>query len=113
MRLITQMRRQVAVYWSRATVDKYGRYAFSEPVEVKCRWEDAVEEYVSATGEKKVSQAVVYVDRVMQVGDRLWLGEMDSTTPSDPLELFNSYEIGQFEQTPDLKNRDILYVARL
>lgn len=113
MSFIQRMRRQKAVWWQRLALDRYGRYTYAEPVEVKCRWEDVSTEYLGANGEKLVSRAVVYVDRVMSLGDRLWKGVLDSTTPDNPMSLSNAYEVKQFEQLPDLKNRQVLLTARL
>jgi len=113
MGIITKMRRQKAVWWKRLSPDRYGRPTFALPVEVDCRWEEDAREFLSPKGEKLVSQAVVYVDRPMTVGDRLRLGELDSTIPNNPLALNDTFEIRQFTQLPNLKVTETLYTAYL
>jgi len=112
MSLITSMRRQKAVWWSKTGVSTSGRSSFDLPVEVDCRWEDTSVE-VLLPGTKKVnSEAVVYVDRLMKVGDRLLKGEMDSNTPNDPLGA-SSVEIKKFEGLPSFSATETLYTAYL
>lgn len=113
MSLIQDMRRQVAVFWSRGSPDPYGRYSFAGPVEIKCRWEDKPEEFMSATGERRVSSAVVYVDRDMKPGDMLKKGPMESGTPDDPNSLDDALQIQAFANMPDFDAVEFLKTAYL
>lgn len=114
MSLITRMRKQKAIWWQRsAGTDRYGKFSYSDPVEIDCRWEDAIGEMLSPTTEKHMAMTTVYVDRDMSVGDRLQLGEMESDTPANPLDSATSYEVERFEKLPNLKNTEYLRTAYL
>jgi len=107
------MRRQEAVWWERTSSDHYGRFSFNPPVQVTCRWDDEIVEYVDAGGETRGSRAVVYVDRIMSPGDRLRRGEMASDEPLDPLSIPDAYEVRRFDQNPNLRNSETLLTAYL
>lgn len=113
MSLISRMRRQEGVYWERLTPDQFGRFSYATPIEIKCRWDDSSAEYRDNRGEKALSQATVYVDRLMKAGDMLKKGELDSDTPADPTTLVDAFEIKGFEQTPNLRATETLYTAHL
>lgn len=114
MSLITRMRKQKAIWWERsAGTDRHGKYSFSAPVEIDCRWEDVRGEILSPTAERQMSVTTVYVDRDMSVGDRLQLGEMESDTPDNPMDSATSHEIQRFEKLPNLKKTEYLLTAYL
>src|SRR6266513_567931 len=110
--IITKMRKQKAILLRRLAPDKYGKFAFDIPVEISCRWEDVIQEFLDHVGEKRISQSVVYVDRVVKIGDRLMRGELTSSVPNDPL-LTESFEVKQFNQLPNLKATESLLTAYL
>lgn len=62
------------VYWTFTGDDDFGNPVYGEPEQIKCRWEDTQQQYVSRTGEVTVSSALVYVDRDMKLDDVLWNG---------------------------------------
>jgi len=114
MSVITKMRKQNAVWWQRsATPDRFGKFSFAAPVEVDCRWDDTIEEFVDAKGETRAGRATVYVDRIMAPGDRLQRGAIDSDTPDDPLTVTTAYEIRRFDQNPNFKATETLLTAFL
>lgn len=114
MSLITDMRKQKAVWWKRSTrPDKFGAYTFADPVEIDCRWTDQVGEFRNAKGEAQNSKAVVYVDRVMSIGDMLMKNEMNSNTPDNPKPEFGAMPIIAWEDTPDFDAVEHLYTAHL
>jgi len=113
MSIIKKMRKQKAVYWARLSADEYGVFAYDDPVQVDCRWDDMGVEFRNVEGEVQVSQSVVYVDRVMAIGDKLQRGEMDSTTPDSPAGLTTAFEIRRFDQNPNLRATETLYTAYL
>lgn len=114
MSLIKRMRRQKAVWWERSkTFDRFGKFNFAGPIEIACRWEDSVSEFRTADGQVTISQATVYPDRVLEEGDQLRKGEMDSNETTDPTTLTDAFEVQRFEQIPNLKNTETLYIAHL
>ena len=96
MSVITKMRKQTAVYWPPGTVDAYGRPTQGTAVEISCRWEDAHEQFLDATGEEQTSNARVYVSQDVILGGYLWLGELASK-PADPKLDKDAYEIGSLK----------------
>src|SRR5687767_12920186 len=87
MSLITDMRKQRALYWKKVGTDEYGHPAFDTAVEVKVRWEDQIGEFRNAKGDVTTSKAVVYVDRMMFKGDylRLLLDDEEVTPTQDAI----------------------------
>lgn len=113
MSVIKSMRRQRAVYWARTTADSHGRFSFAEPVQIKCRWDENRGHIRNYMGEMVATTTTVYVDRIMQLGDRLKRGELDSYTLDDPTEDPLAFEIQAFEETPNYRNSETLLTAHL
>lgn len=114
MGIITRMRKQTAVYWApRAERDVYGRLQFEDPVEVDCRWEDVSEEFVDQNGARQVSRARVYVDRDMEIGSLLMLGELtdELSNLQDPHTYDGVWSVRSFQKTPNLRNTETLRMA--
>jgi hypothetical protein len=121
MSLITKMLRQTAVWWPLASansggidIDQYGRPVHAAPLEIKCRWEDVAVEYISPDGTQQTSKSVVYVDRDVQVGEMLMLGQLsDVTNMSQPWNNAGALEVKQFSKLPDLRARRYLRTVYL
>jgi hypothetical protein len=108
------MRKQKAVWWARNDdPDRFGRYLFSAPVEIKCRWDDTGEEYVNPKGETVVSKSIVYPDQILGVGDMVREGEIDSDESTDPTTVDTASEIQRFDKVPNFKATETLYIAYL
>ena len=105
---------QTAVYWAKAGVDGYGHPTFSNPVEIKCRWEDTINEVVDASGTTVLSKTKVLVDRDVTVGGVLCLGDLDSGMSSENVEDYDdAYEIKVFGKIPDIDAQEFLRTAYL
>jgi hypothetical protein len=65
---IRRVLKQKALYWGTPQSDGYGGFTFALPIVVEVRWEDRVENYIDASGETKVSQAIVYLLQDVVVG---------------------------------------------
>ncbi len=76
MSLIKRMRKQKAVWWRKSSINRFGDVVWSDPVEIACRWTDISEQVLDPKGEVFVSRSFVYVDRHLQIGDRLRLGTL-------------------------------------
>jgi len=111
------MLKQVAVYWKLSSLefDNYGQPIPTTPVEIKCRWEDVSEEFLDANGTIQLSNARVYVDRDVEVGGVLMLGELDSGVMDlvDIKENENAWEIKRFEKLPTLRATQFLRTCYL
>ena len=121
MSIISRMRKQTAVYWALASLDSggvafddYGQPMLTDPVEIECRWEDKVEEFIGPDGTKMISRAVVYVDRDVDIGGVLMLGEEDDILDEDnPKENNGAWEIKQFSKIPNFRATEFLRTAYL
>lgn len=114
MSLIKRMRKQDAVWWAVTGQNASGENLYDAPIQVKCRWEDVAEQFTDATGNVVISNARVYVDRIMKVGDVLWKGTLaDIVYQVEPLRNEGAYAIRKFPQIPNLRNSETLLEAKL
>lgn len=121
MSLITRMQKQTAVYWPLASADSggddhddYGQPVVTDPFEISCRWEYRVEEFIIADGTRHLSRAVVYVDRDVDVGGILMLGDLDDITDDDtPKENDGAWEIMRFDKSPNIRVSEYLRTVYL
>jgi len=117
MRLITKMLKQWAVYWplSSTEVDAYGQPTYGTAVEIRCRWQDRVEETLNEQGILKISKAKIYVASDVDVGGVLWQGRLVDvpTSLTEPKKNAKAFEIIRFDKLPDLKIKSFLRTAYL
>ena len=121
MSIISRMRKQTAVYWALASTesggvayDDFGQPQLTDPVEIKCRWDDTSEEFIDPKGTKQVSRSKVYTDRDVVVGEVLMLGVLTDVDGSISVkENDNAWEIKRFDKTPNLKATEFLRTAYL
>jgi hypothetical protein len=100
----------VATAWA-VSPDGQGGDLVGLPIPIKCRWEDRNEEFADPrTGEQQISNAVVYVDRTLKVGDWLYNGASDEPLPQS---LDRAYKIKRFDNTPNLRNLKVIRKAYL
>ena len=103
-RYLTKNFKQTIVYWGNPQPDGFGGFSFDDPVEISGRWEDKIILFINANGEEVRSEAIVYIDRDVDLGGYLYLGslnDLDSDpTPSDTL---NAKEIRAFYKIPNIK----------
>jgi hypothetical protein len=111
--LIKKMRKQPAVWWASTGKDEFGVLTFAEPVQIKCRWDDSKGRFQNSKGFMVESKGTVYVDREMNLGDKLKKGELDTDTPESPLDDLEAFEIQGFESNPNFKAKEFLYTAHL
>ena len=116
MSIITRMRKQKAVYWPLATAspDDYGQPVYDTHVEIDCRWDDVVQEFIDSKGTIQASHSIVYTDRDIVLGGVLMLGELaDITDEDNPKENENAWEIKRFDKIPNLRATEYLRMAYL
>lgn len=114
MSLISRVRKQKAVYWAPGKNSNFGQPVVNDPVQIDCRWVDVQEEFVDAQGRTVLSKASVMVDRDVQVGGMLWLGELKNlTSQTVPTKNTNCFEIRAFANVPNFRATEFLKVATL
>jgi hypothetical protein len=103
MGIITRMRKQSAVLWSYLGEDSNGDPTWDAPEQILVRWEDK-----EGDGEAFAQfRAGVYVGKDLIARDHLLLGELGSSTSSDP-EDEESWEVVGFSKLPDLRAKEFL-----
>jgi hypothetical protein len=112
---LRKIRKQKALYWAPLAVGGQGRAdTFEDPVEIDCRWTDVTEETVAPFSNRFTSKAKVIVDRVLAEGGLLMKGLLtDLLSTEHPSEAAGCFEIMLFQNIPDIKAKDFLYMATL
>ncbi len=93
------MLNQTATYWAKDGEDDFGNTSFSSPQTIECRWEDNSEMFRDDNGNEVMSNAVVYVNKDLELEGYLYLGDNDA---NDPTTLDNAREIRKFEKMPSV-----------
>ena len=89
--------KQTITVFSAGTKDLYGNPTWSVST-VKGRWEDKQTKTVDSNGDELISNAEVFLDTDVSVGDYLYLGTTASTSPPA-----TSREVKNFSKTPDIR----------
>ena len=121
MRLITKMLKQWAVYWPKGSeesggvdFDAYGRPVWGTAYEIKCRWEECLEEIIDPNMIRRMSSAQVYLASDVYAGGVLWLGRLANVTDaSNPKNNDGAFEVVKFEKIPTLKATQWVRIAYL
>lgn len=92
---------QTATYWeATGTTDIYGKPTFKAPVQLKCRWEDKVQQFINKRGTEVVSKSKVYLADQIMLDGYMFLG---TSTEVNPIKVKGASEIQQVGVTPDLR----------
>lgn len=116
MGLIERANKQQAVWWPLGSADSggtdyddYGNVQYATPVQIKCRWTDKNEIFVTPSGDQRTSRAMVLVDRDTPVGGLLMLGTLADVTDVATHKANNeAWEIQAFHKIPDFKAKKFL-----
>jgi hypothetical protein len=112
VQILKRMLRQKAVYWEHRGVNKNSEPMQSEPVEIRCRWEDMASIVTDQEGRETTYNSTVYVDQDVKREGYLWLGRIQNLPgpwppPSDAL------RIQKFEKIPTFNAKKFLRIAYL
>ena len=95
-----------AIYWTAGTVDGFGEHTHAKPSQINCRWCDEQKEFVTAEGEKKISNAFVQVPQSVDIGGYLFLGSLTTHTSlvneTHPEAVAGAFRVLAFSSTPTL-----------
>lgn len=98
-----------ATWWPSTRPDGFGGTILAAATLIDTRWEDRQETYIGTLDRREhISNAVVFPDRDLAVGDYLCLG--DQTASPDPTIVAGAFLIQRFDKVPDLRGLD--YVRR-
>lgn len=102
----TRSLRQTAIYWPPAAPDGLGGQTYGTAIEIRCRWQDVAVLFRNDQGEEETSDAVVYVDRVLQRKGYLALVSfVEDSSYATPHDVVGSKEIRQVNVSPSLRNQ--------
>ena len=102
---------QDITHWPTLTKDGLGGFTFAAPVLLKGRWEDKQELFRDKNGEEVLSEAWVYLETDIVIGD--YIAENDQTGTPDPTTLQDAHQVRQFIKIPDLRQNDFERKAML
>lgn len=66
MDILDTMRTQGAVYWDTAGTDRYGNPTYSEPIDIRVRWDDTTELIRNKNNDQIASRARVAFDEALR-----------------------------------------------
>lgn len=98
---------QVVTYWARGISDGYGLLTYASPILIMCRWEDKRVLFRDVQARESVSEAIVYVDRQLSLGD--YLAQDDQTAIASPINFNPAREVRSLNMSPSLDGTEILY----
>ena len=87
--------------WQPGVNDGFGGFTFPAPTLIKGRWEQKQELFKDPNGEELMSEAIVYVDTDVAIGQ--YIAEGDQTAVADPTTLSDAHRIKQYTKIPDLR----------
>jgi hypothetical protein len=107
------MLRQNAIYWAPNGVDQYGDPILELPINIKCRWEDEIEEGLDMSGTETTFTSTVYTDRDVVVGGIIMLGEVADLIAALPPPEEGAHRIRRFDKLPTLRATQWLRTVKL
>lgn len=111
MRLLVKMLKQDATYWAPGKVNDSGEFQPELPINIKCRWEDELEQGLDSGGVETTFKSTVYTDRDVEEGGLLRLGLKETLHSPNPPE--DSHRIRMFSKIPTLDAKQFLRTAKL
>jgi hypothetical protein len=92
-------------HWPVTGSDGFGGFLYGAPVLLKGRWEEKTELFLNANNEEEASQAIIYLNDDVDVGDWLGYGDFVTGTPvTNPSSLDEAHRIRQRNRSTDLRS---------
>lgn len=107
MRARTEDMHQTATYWAPTSLVEFGTVRLATPILIQCRWQGRAVSFTNPQGEQRVSRAVVYVDRELEVGGVIALGDHLST--ENPRDVDSAQTVAQVGMSPSLDADEVLH----
>jgi len=99
---------QTAVYWANPVSDGLGGYTYDDPVEVKVRWSDKQEKFLSSESttqegvEELLSKSFILAESDFDVNGRMFLGYLIDLESDNLPGSVNALTIKLFEKIPNI-----------
>lgn len=122
---IDKFMQQFLVYYERTNPGGSGEAQYKPPVEVKCRWDDIVEEVVASGGRRVMSKSFLITPFRFKEGSLVWLAptlvegqalvelRKQPWYPKPPNTIQGGYECVVTGHNPDPRGQPLLYTCRL
>lgn len=103
-----------AVYWETDSNNEFGEETFKAPVEIRCQWNDFVQEIIDWKGIHTVSNSQIMVPSALVPGSFMLYGRLaDVLTPSTPREIVGIARILRCNRIPRVRGDSHLRVVYL
>jgi hypothetical protein len=114
--IITRAQREYLTYWSvidePGNANRHGELQYGVPAEIKCRWDDRVQEIMKDDQTMVLSRVELITEIRLKPGDivmRIRLAEVPYQY--NPKDNIGAYEVLKVSGSPDLRYKKILYEA--
>lgn len=105
MRILKKMLKQYAVYWPpEDRIDRYGNAIVSNPIQLRCRWEDTDTLITEQNGKEVQAMTEVYVSEDVKQDGWIWFGKLADLEGS-MVRPSNALQIRKFEKIPTINCR--------
>lgn len=107
-KLVKKFAVQTAVYWAKPTNSGDGGMTFSNPMEIKVRWDEEEVITKDSFGNEFKSKAKIMTNEELDFNGWLFLGTLDDlpTISSNPYSITGAYEIKLRKKIPMVKKTD-------
>lgn len=108
---ITKYLKDTAVYWEYTGMDGFSKPSFAAGTELKVRWEDRQEIFVSQYGSELVSRAIIHVPQTIPTESFFYFGTLSDLTDSqkaDPRLVPTAFAVKAYRRLTDLKSHNTL-----
>ncbi len=105
IRLLTSSLKDTAVYWGTPQPDGMGGMTYAKPVEIKVRWLERAERFITAAGKEAVSRAQVFHQSTLVEDGYIELIDLADLGPNDskPQERRGAFQIRKADADPTFK----------
>lgn len=116
MRLISKCQREVLTYWAPLDPEnpsnEYGETVFAPAIEMRCRWDDKIQEIIQADGTTVHGKVQLITEQKLAVGGIVIRKPLDEVTyMADPRTNPEAYKVMVVMETPTINYRARLYEA--
>lgn len=102
--MVTHNLNQDVTLWITQGVNATRDETFGTATKIKGRWEERPELFISPNGEEEQAENVVFLDRSVEIGDYIALG--DHTAQDDPLQIAAAIRVRAKRTTPNLRGTE-------
>jgi hypothetical protein len=108
MRIIREVQKDTMVYWAYTGADRYGQPTYAAPVQMTCRWDEAIKQVFAEDGSPVFSKIELITQSRLQPKGMVRKGTVASlTSPTVPKSNTGVHEVIMVEETPMLKTRSV------